>query len=48
MPKATTMEKFLICLTEKEAEWLRDKATDSGLSMSELVRRLVDKEMEKK
>jgi len=47
MPKLTKMEKFLICLTEHEAKWLRNKAEDSGLSMSEIIRRLADKEMGK-
>jgi len=47
MPKKTKMFKTFVCITDKEHAWLLEQADKTGLSMSELIRRLLDKEMER-
>jgi hypothetical protein len=36
-------KKMLVCLTEKEVEFLRMESEKQGISMSDIIRRLIDK-----
>ena len=37
-----SVEKILICLTEQEIKLLKDNSEESGLSVSEIIRRILD------
>ena len=42
MGKTTSLTMIPIRFTEPEVAWLRDEAAELGISLAELVRRLVD------
>lgn len=46
--KQKTMKKVLISVTKKEQDLLKKDSEDSGLSVSEIVRRILDKHYEGK
>jgi hypothetical protein len=35
--------KTLLCLTEKEVAFLKEESKNQGISMSDIIRRLIDK-----
>ncbi len=40
------LKRVLFCLTEKETSYLAERSKDTGLAQSELLRRIIDKDIE--
>ena len=37
------MKRVLLCMTEREVKMLKDESKELGISLAELVRRIIDK-----